>query len=140
MEVKCYDYLPLDSKKIRIRVFMDEQGFVNEFDDIDNKANHIVIYDNGIALGTCRFFYNDKRNSYQLGRIAVLKEYRGRKIGNLLLSSAELEIKKRNGNLIELLAQERASKFYLKNGYIKLNEKEYDEGCPHIWMKKEIKK
>lgn len=41
---------------IRIKVFMEEQGFKNEFDDIDNRAIHIVLYKEGKPVGTCRVF------------------------------------------------------------------------------------
>ena len=33
-----------DARLIRQQVFVEEQGFVNEFDDIDAKAYHAVIY------------------------------------------------------------------------------------------------
>lgn len=39
-----------DARLIRQQVFVEEQGFVNEFDDIDAKAYHAVIYTGGIPL------------------------------------------------------------------------------------------
>ena len=33
-----------DARLIRQQVFVEEQGFVNEFDDIDHEAYHAVIY------------------------------------------------------------------------------------------------
>ena len=45
MEVKVYDYLQEDAMNIRRNVFMSEQGYKNEFDEIDNRALHIVIYE-----------------------------------------------------------------------------------------------
>lgn len=47
MEVKTYEYLAEDAKMIRQRVFMQEQGFVDEFDDIDLQATQIVLHDEG---------------------------------------------------------------------------------------------
>lgn len=44
MEVKVYDYLQEDAMNIRRNVFMSEQGYKNEFDEIDDRALHIVIY------------------------------------------------------------------------------------------------
>ena len=46
MEVKVYDYLQEDAMNIRRNVFMSEQGYKNEFDEIDDRALHIVIYNN----------------------------------------------------------------------------------------------
>ena len=46
MEVKVYDYLQEDAMNIRCNVFMSEQGYKNEFDEIDDRALHIVIYNN----------------------------------------------------------------------------------------------
>ena len=43
MQVKIYDELPLEAKKIREDVFIKEQGFNEEFDIIDKTAKHILI-------------------------------------------------------------------------------------------------
>ena len=39
---KTYSELNEDAASIRKSVFMEEQGFVNEFDDVDGAAKHIV--------------------------------------------------------------------------------------------------
>lgn len=103
MYTKIFTTLPQEAKNIRIEVFMKEQGFENEFDDIDTISHHIVVFDEGKPIGTCRFF--KENNHYTIGRVAVLKEYRNQHIGNLLLESAENEIKKLNGDLIVVHAQ-----------------------------------
>ena len=36
MEIKAHEKLPKEAKDIRREVFIDEQGFKNEFDDIEN--------------------------------------------------------------------------------------------------------
>ena len=43
-----------DIKQIRTDVFMKEQGFENEFDEIDEKAKFVLLYIDGKAVGTCR--------------------------------------------------------------------------------------
>lgn len=91
MNAKTYTTLPQEAKDIRIKVFMKEQGFENEFDDIDQISSHIVVFDETKPVGTCRFF--KENNHYTIGRVAVLKEYRNKHIGHLLLESAEKEIK-----------------------------------------------
>ena len=136
MHTKTYTNLPQEAKEIRIEVFMKEQGFENEFDDIDNISFHIVVFDEEKPIGTCRFF--KENDHYTIGRVAVLKEYRNQHIGNALLESAEKEIKKLNGDLIVVHAQVRVSPFYEKQGYIQFGQIDDDEGVPHMWMKKRI--
>ena len=136
MDTKMYTALPQEAKDIRIEVFMKEQGFENEFDDIDNISFHIVVFDEEKPIGTCRFF--KENDHYTIGRVAVLKEYRNQHIGNALLESAEKEIKKLNGDLIVVHAQVRVSPFYEKQGYIQFGQIDDDEGVPHMWMKKRI--
>ncbi len=140
MYTKIFTTLPQEAKNIRIEVFMKEQGFENEFDDIDTISHHIVVFDEGKPIGTCRFF--KENNHYTIGRVAVLKEYRNQHIGNLLLESAENEIKKLNGDLIVVHAQVRVSPISMKNkGYIFQFGSKIDDGwkgVPHMWMKKKI--
>ena len=136
MNTKIFTTLPQDAKNIRIEVFMKEQGFENEFDEIDNLCHHIVAFDEGKPIGTCRFF--KENNHSTIGRVAVLKEYRNQHIGNLLLKSAEKEIKRINGDVIVVHAQVRVSSFYEKQGYIQFGQIDDDEGVPHVWMKKKI--
>ena len=136
MNTKTYTTLPQEAKDIRIKVFIKEQGFENEFDDIDQISSHIVVFDETKPVGTCRFFIEN--NHYTIGRVAVLKEYRNQHIGNLLLKSAEKEIKKLNGDLIVVHAQVRVSPFYENQGYIQFGQIDDDEGVPHMWMKKKI--
>ena len=59
MEIKAYEKLPKEAKDSRREVFVDEQGFKNEFDDIDNTAIHLVCYDNENPIGTARIFYDE---------------------------------------------------------------------------------
>lgn len=91
MNTKTYTTLPQEAKDIRIEVFMKEQGFENEFDKIDTISHHIVVFDEGKPIGTCRFF--KENDHYTIGRVAVLKAYRNQHIGNLLLICAEKKSK-----------------------------------------------
>ena len=136
MEIKIFDKLPKEAKLIRKLVFMKEQGFENEFDEIDNISKHIVLYKDSKAIGTCRIFYSNERNSYILGRLSILKEHRGENYGLTILKAAEKEVKLQNYNKIELSAQCRVADFYKKSDYKEIGEYYLDEGCPHTWMRK----
>ena len=56
METKIYNQLPDEAKEIRLEVFVKEQGFEEEFDDIDETAAHIVLFDGSHPVGVCRIF------------------------------------------------------------------------------------
>ncbi|MDX8417600.1 GNAT family N-acetyltransferase [Absicoccus intestinalis] len=139
MEAKIFKTLPKEAERIRKKVFMEEQGFQNEFDETDRISLHVVLLDVSNPVGTCRIYYSEERQCYVIGRIAVLKDHRGRNAGSQLLKAAEKEIRKRKGNRAELLAQVRATPFYEKNRYFSLGDIYMDEGCPHVWMRKELR-
>lgn len=138
MQYKIFDKLPEAAVNIRKTVFMDEQGFCDEFDETDQCAKHIIIFDGEIPVGTCRFFKDTEKEAYLIGRIAVLKQYRGKNFGAELLKIAEAQIKRHGGRQILLHAQKQAAPFYNKQGYRTFGDPDFDEGCPHVWMKKEL--
>ena len=47
MKTKYYDHLQDEAVKLRKEVFVDEQGFREEFGDDDGAATHIVLFDDG---------------------------------------------------------------------------------------------
>lgn len=139
MDVKIFKELPKEAKMIRTKVFMEEQGFCNEFDEIDNISIHIVLFESTEPVATCRIYYSKERQCYVIGRIAVLMDYRDMDLGSKLLNVAEKEIMDRNGDIAELLAQVRAASFYEKNGYFSLDDINDVEGCLHTWMRKKLR-
>ena len=64
------------ARKIREKVFIEEQGFEVEFDNIDESATHILLTIDGDPAATGRVFPKED-GVYILGRIAVLPQYRG---------------------------------------------------------------
>ena len=135
-EIKTYHALPPEAKEIREEVFMKEQGFVNEFDDIDSIATHLVLFWEGQPAGVCRFFPIKEPGVWDFGRLAVRKAYRDKHLGSLLVQEAERQIRDQGVAKLALMAQIRVQKFYEKNGYTPFGEPCDDEGCPHIWMEK----
>ena len=85
--LKCFDGLPDEARAIRQKVFVEEQGFMDEFDDADASARHLVALDDGKPVGTCRFFHMAD-GAYIIGRIAVVAECRGKGIGAFLVLAA----------------------------------------------------
>ncbi len=139
VKIIAYEQFPECAKEIREAVFVKEQGFRDEFDETDASAVHIVVFDNaGVPVGTCRVFWNEERASYILGRLAVLKEHRGERLGSLIVREAEQYVQKTGQAQLALHAQCTASAFYEKLGYTAFGEIEEEQGCPHVWMKKSV--
>ena len=138
MRTIVYDALPKEARKIREMVFMQEQGFQEEFDTIDDYAKHLILFDGEVAAGTCRFFLDRERKQYVIGRIAVLRQYRGQHLGAKLLEQAEAQIKRAGGETVILHAQKQAEPFYEKQGYAEYGAPDFEEGCPHVWMFKKL--
>ncbi|MCD7949115.1 MAG: GNAT family N-acetyltransferase [Erysipelotrichaceae bacterium] len=136
MTYQFYNQLPLDAKMIREEVFIKEQGFQNEFDDIDQHCFHLVIYIDHQPVGCARMY--EENQQMILGRIAVLKSYRHLHLGSCILEILENKAIELGYHSIYLSAQVRASDFYLKNGYIRYGKEYLDEYCPHCHMKKDI--
>ncbi|PWM00181.1 MAG: GNAT family N-acetyltransferase [Selenomonadales bacterium] len=123
-----------DARKIRTKVFIEEQGFSaqREFDDIDSIALHVIIYKGPEACATGRLYY---RQGYRIGRIAVLKEERGTGLGDLTVRMLLFKAFEQEAEEVTVLAQLQAQGFYEKFGFISTGEQEEDEGVPHIIMK-----
>lgn len=134
MEHKKYIGLNDDIIKIRTEVFIVEQGFKDEFDEIDKTCSHIVLYDNKKPVATCRYF--NESETFHIGRVAIIKEYRGKHLGNKIMQIAKNEIKSEGGQIVEVSAQARVSEFYKKLGYNKVGDIYFDEYCEHIRMVK----
>lgn len=129
-----YDDLPEDAITLRTDIFVNEQGFQDEFDERDHHCIHLVFYDGNQAIGTCRYFKED--GHFILGRIAVIQTYRHKKVGTYIIDKAcELM---GPGEVI-LHAQMQAKPFYEKLGFIAYGDIEYEEHCPHIWMRKHLR-
>lgn len=135
---KIFDTLPCQAKDIRTKVFVQEQGFKNEFDSVDEYAKHIVIFDeNGIGIATGRVFTDDGEN-YHIGRVAVVKSHRGEGLGLEIMEIAEAVAKEENAKSLIISAQLQAKHFYEKCGFFPIGEFYYDEHCEHIEMIKAI--
>lgn len=124
-----------DAHKIRIQVFVEEQGFVQEIDGLDDDAWHLVIYDGDKPVATARAFL-EAGGLCKIGRVAVMPDYRGQHLGEKLMLRLETEMKKLGARQFKVSAQVQASGFYSKLGYVRHGEEYLDEHCPHVDMYK----
>lgn len=136
METKIYNQLPDEAKKIRLEVFVKEQGFKEEFDSVDDTAAHIVLFDGKTPVGVCRVFKDSGSGKTVIGRVAVKKELRGKGLGTRIIEAAEKYAAGTGTSAIRIHSQERAAGFYRALGYRDTGDSDLDEGCPHIWMEK----
>ena len=138
MEIKSFLGLRPEALEVRIEVFVKEQGFVDEEDKIDSRATHLVAYERGKPIATCRFFKEEGGEDYVLGRLCVIKEKRGVGIGARLLREAEKSAKALGATSLKLHSQYHARAFYEKCGYKQVGQIELEQGKEHVWMKKEL--
>ena len=138
MIVKVYDYLTFDAKAIRLDVFVAEQSFVNEFDDIDEKALHLVMYHDKIAIATCRVYFDEEKKAWFVGRIAVIQPWRKNKIGSRIVKCAIRYVEQIGAPELYLSAQVRVQGFYEQLGFQVVGESYLDEEVPHVLMVKKL--
>jgi predicted GNAT family N-acyltransferase len=125
--------------KIRVIVFVEEQKVpaVEEIDEFEDDATHyVLLYDEKI-IGTARTRIIDNYGKIQ--RVALLKEYRGKGYGSILMKKIIKDLRKNKKlNQIKLGAQCYAQKFYEKLGFEAYGEVFDDAGIVHINMKIKI--
>ena len=135
--VKWIDgYAPLSM--IREKVFIEEQKVTPqlEWDGRDEEAIHFLAYQDEKAIGCARAFVIE--NLMQLGRMAVLKEYRNKGIGGTLIEKAVVTAKLNQLSAINISAQCHAIDFYKKFGFEVISNIYLDADIPHRDMKLEF--
>ncbi len=141
IEKQFFTQLNDDLRSIREIVFVEEQGFKDEFDDvaIDNISFHLLLYIEGKPVATGRLYQKNPFDSiYIVGRLAVLSDYRNLSLGSIVLTSLEEKATHCGATSIELSAQCRVQGFYEKHGYRAIGKSYLDGDCPHILMVKNI--
>ncbi|WP_379133334.1 GNAT family N-acetyltransferase [Paenibacillus sp. sgz500958] len=129
--------------EIRMKVFVEEQKVpveeeVDEYDVIGDQVHHLLLMDEGRPVATGRLTYY-KSGAAKMQRIAVLKEYRSKGYGRVLLLALE-ELARDLGLDYSILdGQCQAEQFYLKLGYEVIStEPFYDAGILHVRMQKAL--
>lgn len=119
---------------IRLRVFVAEQGVPREveLDADDKKATHFLAYVRERAVGTTRLVFS--RREAKIGRMAVLKRYRGKGVGKLLLRRAVRWAGKSGAKAVSLHAQVPVIGFYEKMGFRCVGRSFMEAGIPHRKM------
>lgn len=133
-----------DARFVRTRVFMEEQGFENEFDavDGDSRTIHVTLYEDGRLVGCARTFpdpdHPDEPGRWVFGRLAVLPEARHGGCGAALLAESERLAREAGATEMHLHSQCYVTGLYERAGYEQYGPIELDEHVEHIWMKKTL--
>lgn len=125
--------------QIRKKVFVEEQGVPEhlELDEHDKTANHFIIWDGDQVIAAARIReYEPKVGKVE--RVCVLPEYRGKKIGILIMEAVEKFAIEQGFSKLKLNAQSYAIPFYEKLNYIVSSPEFLDAGIPHRSMEKAI--
>jgi predicted GNAT family N-acyltransferase len=120
---------------IRFAVFVEEQGVPRdiELDEHDAVSVHAVAFEGGKAVATGRLLPDG-----HIGRMAVLKEWRGRGIGaSLLAKLMELASRRGHGEVV-LSAQVHAVPFYRAHGFIPEGGEYQEAGIRHQAMRRRL--
>lgn len=122
------------AKEVRYRVFVQEQSVPQEleWDSFDKIAYHLILYLNNKPVGTARFF--TKENRSYIGRVAVLKEYRGMGYGRIIMKAIMEHAKNIGIKRIYLHSQTYIKDFYKKLGYKEIGDEFTEAGITHIEM------
>ena len=121
-----------EAKRIRVTVFVEEQGVPAELemDENDAASLHALAYTDGRAIGTGRLLPDG-----HIGRMAVLKEWRGRGAGRSLLRRLIDAARQRGHREVALSAQVHALEFYRAEGFEPEGAIYEEAGIPHQAMR-----
>lgn len=119
-------------RRIREAVFIHEQGVPAEleWDEFDVNCIHVLASDSAAnPIGTARLLPDGS-----IGRMAVLREYRGKRVGTALMHLLLREAESRQMQQITLNAQAYAIEFYKKFGFQVMGKAFLDAGISHVRM------
>jgi predicted GNAT family N-acyltransferase len=120
IEIRVSDWPPAreEAQRVRFTVFVDEQRVPAELemDEHDAVSIHALAYTKiggtPRAVGTGRLLPDG-----HIGRMAVLKEWRGRGVGRELLRALMQRARERGDREVVLAAQVQAMPFYAAEGF-----------------------
>ncbi|MFV9614737.1 MAG: GNAT family N-acetyltransferase [Gammaproteobacteria bacterium] len=121
--------------QIRRRVFIEEQNVPEdmEWDEYDNSSIHFIATHKDKVIACARL-----KTDGQIGRMAVLAEYRNKGIGSKLLQIVLQTARQQKQKNIYLHAQVSAIPFYKKHGFTASGDIFYEAEIPHREMSKRI--
>ena len=133
IEVRLADWQQdnADLRRIRETVFIAEQSVPPEleWDADDAEAIHFLALESGYPIGTTRLLSDG-----HIGRVSVLRDWRGMNVGGALMKAAIKEAERRGLSEQRLTAQVHATAFYERLGFEVISEEFLEAGLPHVDM------
>jgi predicted GNAT family N-acyltransferase len=135
IELLSWEEARAHASPIRFTVFVEEQGVPREIelDEYDPVSIHVVAFDDQQAVATGRLLPDG-----HIGRMAVLKDWRGRGVGALMLKSLMERAKARGDVEVALSAQIHALPFYRAHGFVPEGDEYFEAGIRHQAMKRRL--
>ena len=124
------------ARLIRERVFVEEQGVPREleWDEHDESARHALAFaENGRVVGTGRLLPDG-----HVGRMAVLRRWRGYGIGAAILRALLAEAAELGMTQLVLHAQTPAVGFYERFGFLTEGAQFMEAGIAHFTMRRHL--
>jgi predicted GNAT family N-acyltransferase len=114
---------------------VEEQGVPREIelDEQDVLSVHAVVFDQEKAVATGRLLPDG-----HIGRMAVLKDWRGRGIGSAILAGLIKAARQRGDAEVALSAQIHAVPFYRAHGFVAEGDEYLEAGIRHQAMKRRL--
>ena len=131
-----WDEARAEARLIRERVFVREQGvpLELEMDAWDARCDHALARAaGGAAIGTGRLLPDG-----HIGRMAVLKEWRGKGVGAALLQALVDQARMRGHASARLNAQISATGFYRRYGFEASGPEFREAGIAHVAMERKL--
>jgi predicted GNAT family N-acyltransferase len=132
IELMAWERARAQAAPIRLVVFVEEQGVPPELemDDMDARCVHALAFDGERAVATGRLLPDG-----HIGRMAVLKEFRGKGVGGAVLTKLMEAAKERGDREVALSAQVHALAFYRAHGFQPIGEVYEEAGILHQDMR-----
>ncbi|WP_418219550.1 GNAT family N-acetyltransferase [Clostridium isatidis] len=141
-KIKNFNDLSIDEfyeiAKVRYEVFVCEQVITceNDFDDKDKEAYHLLVCYKDKLIGYCRILKAGvSYDAPSIGRVLILKEYRGSGIAKEMMKKAmDFIFYKLEENEIKLSAQLYVRNLYEALGFEAVSDIYEEAGIDHIKM------
>lgn len=121
------------SNEIRTKVFIEEQNVDPEIEyEFEEEGNYYLLFYKENPIATAR--WRKTNSGIKLERFAMLKEYRGKKIGSELLNEILKDVIP-FGEKIYLHSQVIAINYYKRAGFVAEGEHFWEAEIEHVLMK-----
>ena len=132
IELRDWPAAQEEAQRIRFTVFVEEQRVPAdlEMDENDAASLHALAYADGRAIGTGRLLPDG-----YIGRMAVLKEWRGQGAGRAMLQRLIDAARRRGHPEVALSAQVHALEFYRAEGFEPEGAVYEEAGIAHQMMR-----